>query len=263
MFVGYNLEIDDKENLFKDYVEKGKTHVKNQKRIVESSLEKYLNGDVLDGTGIGDDWFPEIEADIFISHSHANVDLANGLAGWLHEKFNLKCFIDSNVWGYADNLLEMINEEYSDKRPSENNGCIYSHEKCNTASKHVNTLLNIALHKMIDKCETTILINTNESIPKYSEVYKESTHSPWLYSEIVCTQLIRRKRLLEYRSKIQKRRTVLLEYNDYNVEYEVSTDHLFDLTMDNLESWKKFFLNNSKEYPLDILYKITKVDEIK
>ena len=57
-------------------------------------------------------------------------------------------------------LLEMINDEYSDKRNKPSGGCIYDHKKCNTASKHVDTMLTIALYKMIDKAEikTTFFI---------------------------------------------------------------------------------------------------------
>ena len=122
-----------------------------------------------------------MEADVFISHSHADEKLAKGLAGWLHSCFGLTCFIDSCVWGYADDLLEMINDEYSDKKNKPSGGCIYDHKKCNTASKHVNTMLTIALYKMIDKSEITILLNTNSSIKKYKDIYQQTTYSPWIY----------------------------------------------------------------------------------
>lgn len=68
--------------------------------------------DILDGVAIQDDWFPEINADIFISHSHGDCDLANGIAGWMNEEFGLRCFIDSNVWGYTNDLLRIL-KDYS------------------------------------------------------------------------------------------------------------------------------------------------------
>ena len=97
---------------------------------------------------------------------------AKGLAGWLHFTFGLNCFIDSCVWGYSDKLLDKINDVYSDKQDKPTGGCIYDHKKCNTASKHVNTMLTIALHKMIDKAEVTFLLNTDNVISKYSDIQK-------------------------------------------------------------------------------------------
>ena len=57
-------------------------------------------------------WFPQIKADIFISHSHKDEDLALALAGWLKVSFGLTAFIDSCVWGYANDLLKMIDYKY-------------------------------------------------------------------------------------------------------------------------------------------------------
>ena len=160
MVTGYNLHLDKDITKFQDYVQIGETHLSGQKAKVSENLKKYVIDGIVDGTQIEKDWFPQMEADVFISHSHADEKLAKGLAGWLHSCFGLTCFIDSCVWGYADDLLEMINDEYSDKKNKPSGGCIYDHKKCNTASKHVNTMLTIALYKMIDKSEITILLNS-------------------------------------------------------------------------------------------------------
>ena len=63
-------------------------------------------------------WFPQIKADIFISHSHKDKGLALALAGWLEETFGLTAFIDSCVWGYANKLLKMIDDEYCYQKKS-------------------------------------------------------------------------------------------------------------------------------------------------
>ena len=198
MVTGYNLRFDVENENFQEYVEIGENHLNLQKAKAMKFLKEYIINGIADGTKIEKDWFPQIDADIFISHSHADEPLAKGLAGWLYVNFGLKCFVDSCVWGYCDKLLEMINDDYSDRQKT-SDGCIYNHQKCNTASKHVNTILTIALHKMIDKTEVTFLLNTSNSISKYVDVYQQATYSPWIYSEIVCTEIVRKKQIAEYR----------------------------------------------------------------
>ncbi len=167
MYAGFNLNVNQSQGLtlhidFSQYRTQGKTHLATQENAVRRNLSEFvLEGtSIPDGTAIQDDWFPEVDADIFISHSHKDIGLAEGLAGWLNETFGLRCFIDYNVWGYADNLLEEINSQYSNKRTDQFGGVIYDHQSCIAASKHVDTMLTMALYKMIDRCECVFLLNT-------------------------------------------------------------------------------------------------------
>lgn len=77
------------------------------------------------------------------------------LVGWINSKFGLKCFVDSNVWAFCDDLAELLNSEYSNKRRSlDNDGYLYDYTSCQDVSKHVNTMLTLSLYKMIDCTET-------------------------------------------------------------------------------------------------------------
>ena len=77
------------------------------------SVEKHIKeNDKIDGTKMQENWFPKVDADIFISHSHKDENLAKGLAGWLYKEFGLEAFIDSCVWGYANDLLLEIDKKY-------------------------------------------------------------------------------------------------------------------------------------------------------
>lgn len=274
MFTGFKLEIDktsfEKEILtdknFDYYKEIGERHLSIKRTQCENDLKDYIFKGIIDGTKLQDDWFPQITGiDIFISHSHKDKDLALALAGWLHEKFNLECFIDSCVWGYVNDLLKLVNDRYSNKRSDGNGGFLYSHEKCNNASCHVNMMLNIALQKVIDSTETVILINTSNSIKKYDE--NTSTFSPWIYSEVVCTEIIRRKELLEYRKYKSK---ILLEKfsnesKELKVEYNISLEHLKDLDYSILKKWESNcnLYKSIFNYPLDQLYILTSPKEFK
>ena len=197
MYSGFNLKINAARDCGPDsinfldpsYIDVGKKHLGDAPGKVHQELEDMvLKGtDILDGVAIQDDWFPEINADIFISHSHGDCDLANGIAGWMNEEFGLRCFIDSNVWGYTNDLLRILNDKYSDKRKGDDGGIVYTHEKCNRAANHVNTMLTIALQKMIDRCECVLFLNTDQSILPYEKTLRDATDSPWIYSCLLYT----------------------------------------------------------------------------
>lgn len=258
MVTGYNLEIDEYTSEFQDYIKIGEEHLKSQKAKIQNILKSYVIDGVTDGTKLETDWFPQIQADIFISHSHKDEDLAKEIAGWLNSNLGLKCFIDSCVWGDSDKLLDMINNDYSEGRELQSGGYVYDYKKCNTASKHVNNMLTIALYKMIDKAEVTFLLNTNNSISKYKDVYEQATYSPWIYSEIVCTQIVRKKKIAEYRKGNKIWLEHRFEKNDgLNAAYEVSLEHLKKIDIRDLHIWKENYNSNKVEFALDYLYKMT------
>lgn len=151
MYIGFNLQLNEDAGIFSDKVdyemfkEKGEMHLTNQTKNLGKDLETYVKDDEIDGTKIQNEWFPLIEADVFISHSGKDDELANALAGWLNETFKLKCFIDKNVWGYSKTLLEQMNSSLSDKRKNGNSGYLYNHESCNQVAQHVNMMLSVAL----------------------------------------------------------------------------------------------------------------------
>lgn len=265
MFAGFNLEINKKffeseeESFFKYFEEIGEKHLGDQKKEVENSLNKYISNNIIDGSRILNDWFPEVKADIFLSHSSGDKDLVNALAGWLNETFKLKCFVDSNVWGYAGNIAELLNRKYSNKRRDGQGGSLYNHQDCLKVSEHVNNMLNIALIKMIDKCECIFLLNTEKSIQMDVDSKNlDITYSPWIYSELVCSQFIRKRKLSEHRDKVE-----LLygeQYNIYEAEnkgmrisYEVPINHLIKINSTVLKKWSDNY-NGQCWYPLDLLY---------
>lgn len=260
MFAGFNFRIDSQENLinFSDYAIQGKNHLDSAKAVVERKLKEIvINGtESLDGNSIQGEWFPEISADIFISHSRDGADLANGIAGWINSNFNLRCFIDSNVWGYSDELLEELNSQYSNKRPDSSGGYLYDHQRCINASKHVDTMLTIALHKMINRCECVILLNTENaiSVKKYGDLQRDTTFSPWIYSELICSSLIQQRRPERYLSrKMQGMQNFDAVHESLQIAYEVPTEHLLPLGQKTLSAWKSAYTSN-KLHPLDVLY---------
>ena len=97
MFAGFDLNVDL--DGYSDYVRYGRELHNQNKKIVKSRLDSFKDeGGKLIAERIVAEWFPSVDADIFLSHSHKDEDGIIGLSGWLHEKFGLSCFIDSCIW---------------------------------------------------------------------------------------------------------------------------------------------------------------------
>ena len=272
MFAGFNLNIDIEtfkekvisgKETFECYKTIGEKKLEEKKINIEKKLKDYILNGTINGKELQENWFPIIPANIFISHSHKDRDFAFALSGWLYCKFGLECFIDSGVWGYINDLLSEINDEFSDKKQKSDGRVVYNHEKCNIASAHVNMMLNIALQEIIDNTEAVFLINTPNSIDKYDG--QASTLSPWIYSEIIATKLIRKKSLLEYRGDKEYFFESSEIKNSLKIKYDITIDHLTKLNCSNLLQWDNTWkqITNNKKYPLDQLYRITNEEKVK
>jgi hypothetical protein len=246
MFVGFNLDIDDSYSI---YYNRGKKIFDNNRDEIKKELDSFVLEDgSVDGTKMQETWFPQINADIFISHSHKDEKKAIELAGWLKFGFGLNSFIDSTVWGYAGDLLKSIDDIYC----LNDDGKTYSYERRNYSTSHVHMMLSTALSMMIDRTECIFFLNTPNSITA-SDIVKK-TESPWIYSELAMTRLVRNRELSEYRKeKIQKfEKKAMGEINQLVVKYKVITDNLIDINKHDLKNWGK--IKDKSKYPLDDLY---------
>ncbi|WP_373482987.1 hypothetical protein [Acetobacterium sp.] len=257
MFSSFNVKLSDKIISNSTFYSSGKNTTDQIKEKTHKDLEKYIcTNDVLDGNLIESDWFPEINADIFLSHSHADEKLVISLAGWLYEKFGLHTFIDSMVWGYSNNLLKLLDDKYC-LNSSKN----YSYEKRNISTSHVHMMLSTALSKMIDKCECVFFVNTPNSITVSENIEKNNhTLSPWIYTEIETTRMIRHRKLSEYRNVNsiinESAANFSKEREDLKIRYNIPLEDLIDLTDGDLIEWQKQRQQDICSIPLDKLYEI-------
>ena len=269
MYRGFNLLLED--NCFEQYdVERlqeiGSESISHQKVKIIEKISSFADGDgYLDGTKMQENWFPQIKADIFISHSHKDEKLAIALAGWLQETFGLTAVIDSCVWGYANELLKMIDDEYCYQKETNT----YNYQKRNYSTSHIHMMLSVALTQMIDNTECLFFLNTPNSITPNTII--NQTESPWIYSEISISQLIRKKELQEYRIMEQNESLkTFSEDKKLNIQYDLPTDHLVDINGYVLREWEETWkdIGISNKYPqysenlrvhaLDKLYELTK-----
>ena len=148
MIDAYNLRLSYVD--FASFFEGGKKYYQSNTTFsaIKYGLEKVISKDgSIDATKLQADWFPQVDADVFISHSHRDKNLAIALSGWLNCNFGLKPFVDSCVWGYTDKLLKKIDDRYC----KANGG--YSYKKRNVSTTHVHMMLFGALMEMISKSQ--------------------------------------------------------------------------------------------------------------
>ncbi|GEK60114.1 hypothetical protein CHL76_15665 [Marinococcus halophilus] len=252
MFLGFKIE--DNIN-FEDYYDEGKQMYDSNLEEMNKHLDDYLfdGTDVINADEVESDWFPTLlDIDVFLSHSHRDKDKAMGFAGWLNHHFGLKVFIDSCVWNHADDLLMQIDKNYC-KFPGTDT---YDYQKRNYSTSHVHMMLSIALTKMIDQSEITIFMDTENSTQEISETIDKTVKSPWIYSELVMTDLVRKK--IPQREWVKKaQEKPLLEQRDFKIARDVSLylDKLIPLSKSQLEGWIKEYKQQSRpHWPLDFLY---------
>lgn len=273
MFSKFNLKLDESD--FEEHYEYGKEIYNAEKNKLEASIVNLKDEHgIIDGKKLQEMWFPlSKKYDIFLSHSHSDEKLAISLAGYLKEQYNLSVFIDSCLWGYSNELLREIDENYC----RHSNGSSFDYDKRNYSTSHIHMMLSTALNNMIDKCESIFFLNTKNSINLAEDIGNDKTMSPWIHSELNSVNIINIKSLDKYRPsyKIVKMTTGSVVYNSLNenhipelkISYDVTDliNNLVNITKDDLMQIKNSNIFNLKLNPLDKLYynmKILKVEEM-
>ena len=258
MYRGYNIAKFELDKLFHSigyskmaYID---DYFNSQKAKIRDSLESVLHRmdeeGRLDGKLIQQDWFPGVSTHVFISHSHQDLPLAKSFASWLLGKFSITSFIDSCIWGYADELLKIIDDKYclDEKKKT------YDYKKRNLSTSHVHMMLMTALSKMIDKSECVFFLNTPNS--NIGEGIKSATLSPWIYGEIEISRLIEKKRPPRVYTKKYDRGGIEIIKEQLEIQYPLNLGHFYNLSQKELLEWNYSAISDGEE-ALDILYKLT------
>lgn len=253
MYAGFKINLETAKKILPTSETKNPTvYDNNQKagRALREKIETFLlNDGSLDATQMLESWFPSIYRHVFISHSHKDEKMAIRLATWLQDKFSITCFIDSSAWGFCDDLLKNLENQYCYNESTKT----YSYEKRNISTAHVHTLLNVALAMMLDSCECIIFLNTPNSIKakdSIASVDAETTSSAWIYSELSVSRLIRRRPLSEHR----ERRLNEAYGRTLSVQYPAPQGHLIELDPATLQDWQQLTFRTPHS-ALDDLYK--------
>ena len=119
MFLPYKISSNSIRNLAgigtscEDFI--SEYNQKNQE--IKEYSKKIVSKQAINGTDLQESWFPVDEIgkfDVFISHSHKDIEkLVVPFASWLYSHLGLRCFIDSQFWQYADDLLNILDKQYA------------------------------------------------------------------------------------------------------------------------------------------------------
>lgn len=174
-------------------------------------------------------WFPESDCHIFMSHSHKDKNIAIKIANYLYENYKIKTFIDSYFWQFVDDAIYEINSNYS-KNPKPNEHLL-RYDSCLRVGTNFYLTLSNALMDTIDKSDCCLFLNTDNSISNINSE-SESTYSPWIYTELNILDKIRKnphkdrgirvgnENLVEKAAALSAKK--INESYNFDVEYEVN-----------------------------------------
>ncbi|WP_350647163.1 hypothetical protein [Pseudomonas sp. HY13-MNA-CIBAN-0226] len=218
--------------LYRDFYKIDETAVReyqrDERRKVEDLSAYVLEADTIDAQTVIKKIFPHQNVDVFISHSHDDRDLATQLAIDLKEKLGIIAFVDSSVWGSADDLLRKID----DKHCWDADLGIYRYSDRNRTTAHVHMILATALQQMIDRADTLFFLNTDKSLStKHSVKSSEKTLSPWIHMELMFSSMVRTK----LRPSLEHKR--MMDSVHGSVAHEAPLKHLTALGHYDLVVW--------------------------
>ena len=255
---GFDIEAfnDFVEEMFYDYddlIESGEKVFTEYSDEIEPSVSKYIkpNGH-LDARLLQGEWFPDVKADVFISHSRRDMELAVAFSGFLKEEFGLKAFVDSTIWHNVEDLQELVDAPLLNHTTN-----TYNYKKRNQSTAYVHMLLSSALTKMIDNSEAIFFLSTPNSLNSKGEL---STSSAWIYHELFTANYLRIKYPLRSRQLSQRMFSgTILEgrrADGFTVDFDVDLSRFNKFTFTKLSNWIKLMSENRHAHPLDLLYKL-------
>ena len=159
-------------------------------------------------------WFPIVEADVFLSHSHDSKGEVEALASYIESETGKVVFVDSIYWDSADKMVKLF-YDFIDELCDGNRFKVDSLLK---ASEHVHCMLERAILAMMDKCDDFVFLDESSSISNV-------TLSPWVYSELEFS-----KHLLAPKRMIKEG----VENFSVQVAYNKALKHLHNVTLDEL-----------------------------
>ncbi len=246
MFKGFNLNLNsssiDISNSTK--LEHQKFLAAEENKFRKNLTDLILSNHAIDGEKLKNLWFPNVDnAHVFISHAHKDKKLAENFAAWLYAEFGIYSFIDSHVWGYANNLLRTIDDKFA--RPDLKSNYFYNVR--NETTSHVHMMLSCAINEVMDNAECLFFMNTENAINNISlsnEPDDHRTASPWIMSELATSKIIRKKQnvtryILQEKARAEPAfESIGSQYYRVPIQHKAHVGHLIEIGNDHLMKWE-------------------------
>jgi len=224
MFAKFKISIENVREINKQIVSLPRFVQNNTDSTLISDEIKLLLEDqdgIIDGEKLKTEYFPtklKKNYNVFISHSHGDIDEIEQFARKFEIRYGVKCFVDSMVWKNIATLQRKIDNAH--KNP---NGSL-DYELVKQSTAHIHSLLSIALFEMIDQCECCIFVQSDNSLAL--DFNETMTLSPWIYEEIFYMNHARK--ILPERIPERKLFCALNENNRTDAQIKMS--HVIDLS---------------------------------
>ncbi len=116
-------------------------------------------------------------AQVFLSHSHADKNKALKVKNYLEEDLDAECvFIDSLFWDYKDNIMKEMSK----------------YDNTSKIEDAFTLILRESLQNMIEKCPYFVFLQSNNSVS--DQELSRITYSAWIYEELKIAHSIRESR---------------------------------------------------------------------
>ncbi len=130
-------------------------------------------------------------AQVFLSHSHADKNEALKVKGYLEEDLDAECvFIDSLFWDYKDDVLNKL-AEYAE----------YDDNDISVIEDAFTLILRESLQDMIEKCPYFVFLQSKNSVS--NQGLSRITYSAWIYEELKIAHSISESRPIPMMESMQ------------------------------------------------------------
>ncbi|GAA9109661.1 toll/interleukin-1 receptor domain-containing protein [Helicobacter pylori] len=106
------------------------------------------------------------DAQVFLSHSHADRNKALEVKNYLESKTNHRVFIDSLFWDYKDNIVKEMSK----------------YDNTSKIEDAFTLILRESLQDMIEKCPYFVFLKNKNSVS--DQGLSRITYSAWIYEEL-------------------------------------------------------------------------------
>ncbi|UOR75020.1 toll/interleukin-1 receptor domain-containing protein [Helicobacter pylori] len=158
-------------------------------KLIEGA--KHPNDDIiLNHSEIKEVFFSPLEpqlkdAQVFLSHSHADKNKALKVKNYLESETNHRVFIDSLFWDYKDNIVKEMSK----------------YDNTSKIKDAFTLILRESLQDMIEKCPYFVFLQSNNSVS--NQGLSHTTYSAWVYEELKIAHSIRESRLTPMMESMQ------------------------------------------------------------
>ena len=178
------------EQTYQDYSQDVRLDFERHLQSIITPDDGVINGDQLRSVIFPTGWNQnKYNFDVFISHSHNDLDKAKRLARFLRNECGRTPFLDDDIWHSADGLLKKLDKEYC--ATTKEGTTFYNYQRRNFSTSHVHTMLSMAILEMIAQCRSFIFIESEESLDFNSlKEFGLQTQSPWIFQELQYAQML-------------------------------------------------------------------------